>query len=322
MRNLLLKFAIFAAAGNACAGLSVVGQMDTSFGKNETVGDTISSLHTGGDKLGAEGHATNFLGLHGSKDVGPGIQLRFALETGAIGSDGEINSGGAVFSQAAWLGLAGNFGEVRMGLQEDVPSQLMAEFDFNGASNSTSAQNLSMATPWSQSGTQSAVVHYLSPEYGGFSWQGSYKPASESQVAKSMPPVVSQSNYALGIKYQSGPLRMGVVSESSRSDADSDFYSAAGSYDFGVIKAEIGYADGGPEKAGFNIGLLVPIAGFKAGLTFAENNGSSRARAIEIYLSRTLWEDAEAYIEFANLSADTGEYKKGNAYAVGVNLKF
>ena len=322
MKKTIIALAAIAAMGAAQAQVAVYGLVDLSYGKNETIGDTKANFHSGGDNGSSEGNSTTKFGIKGSTDVGSGVQANFKLESGGITSDGQVNPGGAFFNRAAWAGLSGSLGEVRLGRQDSVPFQTMTDFDFNGASNAASAQMLSMATPWSLNGRQSRSLQYIAPAMGGLSVQAGYQPESDNYGTPAATATDNKTNYSLGMKYKVNQWMVAVAGESARSDSASSFSSAAASYDFGVLKAEVGYANGGSGSQGANIGVVAPINGFNVGLTYAKNSDATGAAATEFYVNRQVFKNTYAYFDYGNLSASNADFVKGNAYALGMIYTF
>lgn len=324
MNKSLIAISIATLVGmvGAHAEVTVFGQVDMSYGKNETTGDTKDNIHSGGDKGSSEGCAGTKLGFKGSTDVGPGVKAAFRLESGGITSDGEVNPGGAFFDGDAWVGLSGTFGEFRVGRQNDVPQQVMGDFDFNGGANATSAQMLARAAPWSTPGRQSRSLQYIAPEVAGLRVQVGFQPESDDYGTPKAKASDNKNNYALGGSYQVDRLVLGMAAESARTDALSDFYSAAASYDFGPLKAEIGYANGGTGLEGPNVGVVLPILGFTVGLTYADSIDSEGASATEFYINREVYKNTSVYFDYASLSDKSGEFLKGEAYALGMVYTF
>ena len=65
-----------------------------------------------------QGQASSLFGLRGTEDLGGGLKASFLLESGLNLDKGSVgNGGGNFFSRAAWVGLSGGFGEVRLGRQ-------------------------------------------------------------------------------------------------------------------------------------------------------------------------------------------------------------
>ncbi|WP_321951920.1 porin [Burkholderia cenocepacia] len=64
------------------------------------------------------GLSPSVFGLKGSEDLGGGTSAIFALESGIdIANGGLADSDGNFFGREAWVGLAGDFGRVQMGVQ-------------------------------------------------------------------------------------------------------------------------------------------------------------------------------------------------------------
>ncbi len=315
MKKLIPAAALLVVMGAAQAQVAVYGLIDASYGKNETIGDTAATFHSGGDNGSSQGNSTSKFGIKGTADVGGGYKANFKLESGGITSDGAVN--GALFNRAAWLGFSGAFGEVRLGRQDNVPFQTLVGFDFNGASNAASAQMLSLATPWSLNGRQSRSLQYIAPAMGGLGVQAGYVPEDAAAGTKA--------TYSLGATYTAGKLTLGAASESARTAAGTSFSGFAASYDFGVAKAEVGYANGGVGFTGYNVGVSAPVGGFTVGVTYAKNDDATGAAATEFYINREIFKNTYAYLDYANLDKTNGvagNFVKGNTYALGVIYVF
>ncbi len=312
MKKLIPAAALLVVMGAAQAQVAVYGLIDASYGKNETIGDTAATFHSGGDNSSSQGNSTSKFGIKGTADVGGGYKANFKLESGGITSDGAVN--GALFNRAAWLGFSGAFGEVRLGRQDNVPFQTLVGFDFNGASNAASAQMLSLATPWSLNGRQSRSLQYIAPAMGGLGVQAGYVPEDAAAGTKA--------TYSLGATYTAGKLTLGAASESARTAAGTSFSGFAASYDFGVAKAEVGYANGGVGFTGYNVGVSAPVGGFTVGVTYAKNDDATGAAATEFYINREIFKNTYAYLDYATLDKSNAAFFKGNTYALGVIYVF
>ena len=320
LKKLIPAAALLVVMGAAQAQVSLYGLIDASYGKNETIGDTSSNFHSGGDNGSSQGNSTTKVGIKGSQDVGSGYKANFKLETGGITSNGEVNPGGAFFNRQAWVGFSGAFGEVRLGRQDNVPFQTLVGFDLNGASNAASAQMLSLATPWSLNGRQSRSLQYIAPTIGGVTAQFGFQP--ESADYNAVTAIGNKANYSVGLSYTAGKLALGFASESARMDGGSTFTGVAGSYDFGVAKVEAGYANGGTGFKGTNVGVVVPVAGFNVGLTYAKNSESNGSTATEFFVNREIFKNTYAYFDYGNLDKANAYFLKGNTTAVGVIYVF
>ncbi len=307
-----------AQAQVAAPAVTFYGLIDMSYGKNETIGDKKFDFHSGGDNGSSEGNSTTRVGLKGSMDVGSDVKANFKFETGGITSNGEVNPGGYFFNRQAWAGFSGTFGEIRLGRQDNVPLQVMSDFDFNWDSNASSAGLLALTHPGSLNSRQSRSLQYISPAMGGLSVQAGFQPESDDYTGTTG----NQANYSLGLKYKADKLLIGFVTESARTDPGSSFYSVAGSYDFGVVKAEISYADGGVGFKGTTVGFQAPVAGFNIGLTYAKNSDAAGATATEVWINREIFKNTYAYLQNGNLNKANAYFAKGNATALGVIYLF
>ena len=313
LKKLIPAAAMLLVMGAAQAQVSLYGLIDASYGKNETIGDKDATFHSGGDNGSSQGNSTTKVGIKGSQDVGSGYKANFKLETGGITSNGEVNPGGAFFNRQAWVGFSGKFGELRLGRQDSVPFQTLVGFDLNGASNAASAQMLSLATPWG-TGRQSRSLQYIAPVMGGVTVQAGFVPEDKTAVTKA--------TYSLGVTYAVGKFAVAATGESARVDGGSSFSGFAASYDFGVAKVEAGYANGGTGFTGTNFGVVVPVAGFNVGLTYAKNNDSAGAAATEFFVNREIFKNTYAYFDYGNLDKANVAFAKGNTTAVGVIYVF
>jgi predicted porin len=298
------------------------GLVDVSYGKNEigvlntdgTPKETKATFHSGGDNGSSQGNSTTRVGLKGSTEVSKGIKANFKLESGGIDSDGKVSTNGNFFDRAAWAGLSGNFGEVRLGRQDNVPFQTMVDFDFNGAANAASAQMNSLATPWNLSGRQSRSLQYIAPAMNGLSIQAGFVPEAEASDSKAV--------YSVGLKYTVGKLVVAAAGQTASTTTGSSFSSLAGSYDFGVAKVMASYADGGEGFKGTSIGIVAPVAGFNVGMTYAKNSDAGAATATEVFVNREVFKNTYAYFDYGNLDKANAIFAKGNAYAIGVIYTF
>ncbi len=320
IKKLIPAAALLVVMGAAQAEVTVYGLIDASYGKNETIGDTTYDFHSGGDRGSSEGNSTTKVGVKGSMDVGSGVKANFKLETGGIANNGCVTcdtnnkNPGNFFNRAAWVGFSGNFGEVRLGRQDNLAFQTMTPFDFNGASNAASAQMLSLATPWSLTGRQSRLLEYIAPEMSGLTVRAGFVP--DNGV------IGNKATYSVGLNYKAGNFAAGLAGQTASVDGGSSFSSVAASYDFGVAKVEAGYANGGTGFTGSNVGVSVPVAGFNVGLTYAKNNDATGAAATEVYINREIFKNTYAYFENGNLNKANVAFAKGNATALGVIYVF
>lgn len=313
--------------GAAQAQMVVYGLLDGSYGKSidADTKDLKADFHSGGDNGSGEGNSTSRFGIKGSTDVGSGIKANFKLETAGITSDGHVGTPDATtgvnstpfFNRQAWLGFSGGFGEVRLGRQDSVPFQTMIDFDFNGASNGISALGYANAAIWGR-GRQSRSLQYISPTLSGAKVQLGYTP--EGNVAG------NKANGSAAVTYTIGPVAVAASFESKRTETSERFASVASTYDFGVGKVMLGYADGGKnaKARGVNAGLNLTFGGVNFGGLVAKNR-DTKGLAFELYANKEVLKNTIAYVEAGRMDDKAAVAYTGNAsapaatgFAVGV----
>ena len=318
MKKVLAVAALLGLAGAAQAQVTIYGLFDLSVGQNEYLGEKSAQFHSGGDDNSSQGNSTSRIGFKGTTVVSPGIKANFQLETAGITSNGEV--GGPVsqpfFNRQAWAGFSGSFGEVRFGKQDSVAFQTMIGFDFNGAANAASAQAISGAATFNP-GRVARSLQYISNDLGGLKVQAGVQLKGDTPSASD--------SFALGLTYTAGPLAVAYTGETKRMDSaagGADFNSVAGSYDFGVAKIMLGYADGGQNAKGTTFGVSAPLAGFNVGAIFTKNSDTNRM-ASELFVNKEIFKGTYAYFDYGNadkFGATASDSK--NAAALGVIYTF
>ncbi len=234
-----------------------------------------------------------------------------------------MNGGGAFFNRQAWAGFSGGFGEVRLGRQDSVSFQTMIDFDFNGASNGVSAGAYSGVGVFLP-GRQSRSLQYISPNFGGFTGQAGFVPKGNGGPG-------AKAVVSLGGKYSTGPLAVGASYQSKATTAGEAFASVAGSYDFGIAKVMLGYADGGKFTNGGSgdgptFGINVPVAGFNVGMHYSQNmDDDLKLKSAEVWINKEIFKNTYAYVEAGSWKTslavnpyDATAQRKGTGYAAGV----
>lgn len=316
MKKVLAVAALLGLAGAAQAQVTIYGLFDLSVGQNEYLGEKNAQFHSGGDDFSSQGNSTSRIGFKGTTVVSPGIKANFQLETAGITSNGDVGGPGqAFFNRQAWAGFSGSFGEVRFGKQDSVAFQTMIGFDFNGAANAASAQAVAGAATFNP-GRVARSLQYISNDLGGLKVQAGVQMKGDVATA--------EDSFALGLTYTAGPLAVAYTGESKRVKGGSDFNSVAGSYDFGVAKIMLGYADGGTGAKGTTFGITAPVAGFNIGAIFSQNS-DTKLLGSELFINKEIFKGTYAYFDYGNadkfpVSATTTASK--NAYALGVIYTF
>ena len=316
----ILPAAILAAfAGAANAQVSVYGLVDMSYGKNEFIGDTNATMHSGGDGGNSEGNSTTRFGIKGSTEIAPGVKGNVKFESGGITSEGKVNDNGngSFFNRQMWFGVSGALGEVRLGRQDSVPFQIMGNFDFNGQSNGVTSAYSGIGV-WN-TGRQSRSIQYISPEMSGFKAQLGYAARDTDTVTTTVNDIAVASAAAM---FTGGNLAVGASYESKRAVGGEDFASVAASYDFSVVKVMAGYTDNGPALKGPSFGVTAPIAGFSVGAHYAMNSKGNKDAVTELFVNKEVFKNTYGYVEYAKMKSDAAASNGLKSYSAGVIYVF
>ena len=255
MKKSLIALAVLAASGAAMAQSSVTlyGVADVAVTHVNGL-DNWTGLNSGANK-------TSRLGFRGVEDLGGGLKANFVLEGGFNLDTGDGKSGGATdsgfqFKRQSTVGLAGNFGEVRLGRELTAAFNATARYDVFGSVGIARSQlwedgkNLDTTTfadPYYYTTNQrvSNAITYVSPNFSGFKVAANY---GFGEVAGKN----SDGRYfGGGLTYDNGPLSLGLGAErlnkgngaamQAQSSHDLTAWSLGGSYDLGVAKLLAGY---------------------------------------------------------------------------------
>lgn len=350
MKKSLIALAVLAAAGAASAQSSVqlYGIADAYFGQ---VKDTVkiegvknTSQQT---SVNDGGVASSRFGLKGAEDLGGGLKAVFTLEQGFKLDSGEQATPGQAFSREASVGVAGNFGQVRLG------KQFTAYDDVRGVANNTFDADISATKHvWAPySGNANNSIKYVSPSYAGFSGAVSYALGENKSPA-------SSAGYlgALSAQYANGPLVVaygfqqekagdttvltgGVGSTLGLATGEKATYNLlSGSYNFGVAKLVGGISNVKLDQAGpdakaneYQFGVEVPLAanlnlgaGYAYSKAKVDGDTVGKSRGFSAALLYSLSKRTTAYAAYLNAKdtqVDGDEFKK-QVYAVGVKHAF
>lgn len=274
MKKSLIALAVLAASGAAMAQSSVTLYGVADAGVTYLNGKDNWSGVTSGNNL------TSRLGFRGTEDLGGGLKANFVLEGGFNLDSGDGKSGGATgtgfeFKRRSTVGLAGSFGEVRLG------RELTAAFNATGRYDVFGSVGLGYSRLWADGAVADAnanatavttnlrvsnMVTYVSPDFTGFKVGLNYGFGETTNGN-------SDSSYlGAGLMYDNGPLSLGLGLERLNNGANSvavsdiDAWSLGGSYDFGVAKLLAGYreskvdrATGENKRLGYYVAATAPV---------------------------------------------------------------
>jgi predicted porin len=273
-------------------------------------------------------------GLRGSEDLGGGLKGNFQLESGFNLDNGTSAQGGRLFGRAAWLGLSGGFGEVRLGrmaIFSGASVTGIADPFGNGFSNAGWQYLSTAAAPQRNDNT----VTYLTPNMGGLQG-GLYYTFGE--VATPVAATTAKNNWiGGGVTYSAGPLALGVaydtVDSSTTTTRDAKWLNLAASYDFGFATLRAGYVDqeeaNRTDRTGYILGANVPLGG---GVLLASyQDGEDKLAGAKTDYTRlslgytySLSKRTNVYTAFTDGKAKAAGYtaNKERAFSLGVRHSF
>jgi predicted porin len=294
MKKSILAIAVlgaFAGAAQAQSSVTVYGIADIGYKVNKDEG-TAGQMKSSGISDGAI--AGNRIGFRGTEDLGGGLKANFVIEQGISPTNDELfgvrtaTAGHQVdgLSPAAngaysngtnrqsWLGLAGGFGEVRIGYQYTNLYAVSSLSGYNLTSEGIrGAENYHLHGNTIVGGTRANGITYISPNFSGFQVTAQYganSPGRENvEFSGSTPGTVNGKvegrRLGLRLNYAAGPISadlahtqtkstttastltgfnaygapVGSVAAVNTGERTGKLTQAAFSYDFGVAKVSV-----------------------------------------------------------------------------------
>ena len=262
MKKSLIALAVLAASGAAMAQSSVTlyGVLDTGLTYSKGAESVYGLTNVGGN-------VNSRLGFRGVEDLGNGLKATFNLEAGMGVDDGnnymDKDSNGMAFRRTSTVGLAGNFGEVRLGRM--LTSSYLAVSRYDAFGDTGIGASLAWNIP--QTGyaprTENAIS-YTSPNFSGFKIGAEYG-FGEKQKAR------DSRYFGMGATYDNGPLSLGLGYDRLNSNTMDGLLAASdlktvhlgGAYNFGVAKLLAFYkqskVSNAPKFKTFGLGVSAPV---------------------------------------------------------------
>ncbi|MDO9132170.1 porin [Hydrogenophaga sp.] len=304
MKKSLIALAVLAASGAAMAQSSV-----TLYGIADLA---VVKAKGSSAALASGGVSTSRWGLKGSEDLGGGLAANFNFEQGVDLTNGSLKGNG--FDRQAWLGLSGGFGEIKLGKMwnayDDIVGATSPLFDSGALTTNNLAPSYAL-----EAGNPGNAVYYATPSFGGVSGAVSTTFKTGETNARVT---------AFHVKYEGGPLFVGLAHEQQKDDlsADLKLTRLSASYDFGAAKllASVGQVKDVADDV--TIGVDVPLS---SALTLSA--GATQVRP-EVGDNGTRYGLAAAYGLSKRTTAYTGFYKDnkaagdGHLFAVGLKHAF
>lgn len=282
----LSALALLAASSTAMAQSSVTlyGIADAYFGQKTT---GVGAAKVSRTVVDSDGLANSRWGLRGTENLGGGLKAEFQFESLFDISNGATTQvttvpasapSSQLFSSQAWVGLAGDFGSLKLG------RQVSPFHSFIGLTN-----NLYDATAFSTTGTVWGLgnlpnyvgrfdnaISYESPVFSGISGKLAMG-FGEDKTAL----VSASKNVSLNIKYAQGPAVLGYSFQKQGGTGgtqDIKYKLIGGSYDFGIAKvvADFNTAQRANLKDNeWQMGVSVPFGAASVAAGYGNSKGNN-----------------------------------------------
>lgn len=339
MKKSLLALAVlgaFAGIATAQTSLSIYGVADAGIRYEKGIANADKTW-----KLQSGQQSTSRLGFKGREDLGGGLSAIFTLENGFKIDDGTFSTANTLFNRQAWVGLNGGFGSVKLGRQQTPLYNALLAVDPFGINLAGNAQGifgygLYVSDPLSRTDN---TINYTTPNLGGLTGQVAYtfgeQPGDNS----------ARRNAALGLSYINGPINVqfayhdaktvalaASVAELGLGVGPADLRTAfiGATYDFGVAKAHLAFADskgevGAVEGKNRNwlVGATVPVGVGTVMASYVRNDVRDVAEGVTdqfaVGYTHPLSKRTNLYTSFGYTKNDSGVDL--NAFAAGENSR-
>ncbi len=317
MKRTLVTLAVLGAFGGAASAqtnITLYGIADAGFGIADT--DTPGSDST--TMVYTSVQSSSRFGIRGSEDIGSGLKVTFNLESGVDIDDGE--AGDPFWARRAVVGLAGGFGEVRLG-RDYTPGY--------SAIGTTDVMGLGLFGNWLNFGGNGGItsrksngVHFTSPVWSGFTLRAMYATGEADDVSR---PSGDGDMYGVSGVYASGPLTVQAYFQSSESanaagnnTVDRDEYGIGGQYRFGAFRVALNYgkvdrelpAGGDVEHDAIGLGLGAKIGTGELLFNYIQQEldsaGKPEAKSFGIAYVYPLSKRTNLYATYGQLKNDDG----------------
>ena len=258
MKKTVLALAAIAASSAAFAQSSVTlfGVVDASV---ESVKGNKTVTRVSSDNL-----SSSRIGFKGTEDLGGGLKANFFLDSSLKTDTGATGDSARFFGRSAWVGLAGGFGEARIGRQDSlIGAQTAAVLGTQAYDEAVVAQTLGGVGYRRLDNALTYMAPTLVPGLNlaaQFTTKASGTETSGDESGR---------GYGLSANYANGPLAAGIsyihVNTDVRGDIENTGVLVYGSYDLGVAKLTAYYNEDSTDRAFddrqvFGIKAAVPVA--------------------------------------------------------------
>jgi len=339
MKKSLIALAVlgaFAGTASAQTNVTVYGVVDAGIAytnNGNPAGKTWSE--NSGMQSGSR------LGFKGSEDLGGGMSAIFTLENGFNVDDGTMGQGNRLFGRQAWVGLHGNFGTVKLGRQESVLyNALLAvdPFKINLAGNAQKVFGYGVYASDPLSRTDN-TVSYATPNINGLTGTVTYgfgEQAGDNSANSSAAAAAAYVNGPVNVQFayqksNTAALNSQISGALGQANADIKTAFIGGTYDFGMVKAHLAYADTRFDLTGNDVkdsnwlvGLSAPVGAQGAVLaSYVRNDvkdlSSAKSDQYALGYTYALSKRTNLYTSYSYLKNDSNVAL--NAFAAGESVR-
>jgi predicted porin len=313
MKKTLVLASLLAAFGAASAQSSVTlyGYGDIGYGKGIVAkgATSVTEMNPGTADVGGIR-----VGIKGTEALGGGLTAKFGLETGSIA--GDTGATALDFSRALWVGVAGGFGDVRLGRHATVGvlnSGTQSNFSWRGTSSQiklglrggidcqtyvapvapvaasaagvtpvVAAVAAAAATCGAASRT-SAALTFLSANYSGLTFAGQVSLKDDGYYG------ATKGGTQLAVAYAAGPLK--VEGNTTDMGGAKTTY-VGGQYAFGNVTAGLGYMstdnNTGTKNAGITARAKATFGAIDLGLEVTKQTKLTKRTGVELGMDYNL----------------------------------
>lgn len=223
------------------------------------------------------------IGVKGVEDLGGGLKAVFDLESSIAPDTGAARS--AFWNRGAYVGLAGDFGSIKLGHQWNVADDYMGNYFVFGY-----YSPFLMSGFFALSDYYDNAIKYNSPNWGGFEG-GVYYSAGEKTVGKSAGQKIQGA-----ATYTVGGFSIGLTAFQEKDPfglyKGNSMYAGGLSYDFKVLKTRLGLASS-------EVNYLVPPPG-----TSSTNAGAFKAKLFDVGLDVPIGAAAAMSVDYVKKDVD------------------
>ncbi len=292
MKKTLLALAALAASSAAFAQSFV-----TLYGVVDVSVERVKGDHQV-NRVSSGNLATSRLGFKGTEDIGGGLKANFVLESAINADTGAQGNTARLFDRAAWAGLAGGAGELRIGRQDSSIGALAGDTAILGGQAYDDLKIVKTRAAEYYRRVDNAVTYVLPQVMPGLSAQVQYTTGAGVSATPGAETYGSNYNksYGLSVKYAEGPVLAGLgylnVTDDNSAVAGNQRANATlvyAGYDLGAAKV-IAYLDnetgkvsaataGAKRLSVYGVKAVVPVSAeltVSAGVSKAKNIAGSK----------------------------------------------